>query len=180
MPNNDNYEYMKFLDLTGAQQIWNTAKQTFVQTVNGVGIDANGNVNTSGVNFPVGYIYLTTDNSTSPASLFGGTWERIKDRFLLGAGDTYSNGDTGGEATHTLTENEMPIHRHDMYSANSGNFSDNVVLGSSVWGGRATLLHYIPDTSTTSAPVGIQNAGGSQAHNNMPPYLVVYMWKRVS
>lgn len=45
MPNNDNYEYMRFLDLTGVQQIWDTAKQTFVQTVNGQGIDANGNVN---------------------------------------------------------------------------------------------------------------------------------------
>jgi len=48
MPNNDNYEYMRFLDLTGVQQIWDTAKQTFVQTVNGQGIDANGNVNVSG------------------------------------------------------------------------------------------------------------------------------------
>ena len=48
MANNDNYEYMRFLDLTGVQQIWNTAKQTFVQTVNGQGIDANGNVNVSG------------------------------------------------------------------------------------------------------------------------------------
>ena len=51
---------------------------------------------------PVGSIYIS-ENSTSPATLFGGTWERVKDRFLLAAGDTYSAGSTGGSATHTLT-----------------------------------------------------------------------------
>lgn len=61
--------------------------------------------------YPVGSIYMSV-NSTSPASLFGGTWERIKDRFLLAAGDTYSAGSTGGEAQHTLTVDEMPSHYH--------------------------------------------------------------------
>lgn len=57
--------------------------------------------------YPVGSIYMSV-NSTSPASLFGGTWERIKDRFLLASGDTYSAGSTGGEAQHTLTNNMPP------------------------------------------------------------------------
>ena len=61
--------------------------------------------------YPVGSIYMSV-NSTSPATLFGGTWERIKDRFLLAAGDAYAAGGTGGEATHTLTEGEMPAHSH--------------------------------------------------------------------
>ena len=61
--------------------------------------------------FPIGSIYLSV-NSTSPASLFGGTWEKIKDKFLLASGDTYSAGATGGEATHTLTIEEMPSHSH--------------------------------------------------------------------
>ena len=70
--------------------------------------------------YPVGSIYLTVDTS-SPATLFGGTWERIKDKFLLSAGDTYSNTNTGGSASHTHTtgshtltssESGMPGHGH--------------------------------------------------------------------
>ena len=61
--------------------------------------------------YPVGAIYMSV-NSTNPASLFGGTWEQIKDRFLLSAGDSYSAGSTGGEAEHTLTYGEMPVHSH--------------------------------------------------------------------
>ena len=172
MPNNDNYEYMKFLDITGTQTLWNTCKQTFVQTVNGVGIDANGNCQVATGTpldaYPIGAIYLTTNNSTSPASLFGGTWERIKDRFLLGAGDTYTAGDTGGEATHTLTINEMPKHRHEIKVIGSntewqGRINANVEGG--VWTTRSDMMN---------------DTGGNQAHNNMPPYLVVYMWKRIS
>lgn len=52
--------------------------------------------------WPVGSIYMSV-NSTSPATLFGGTWQRIQDRFLIAAGSTYKAGGTGGEATHTLT-----------------------------------------------------------------------------
>ena len=61
--------------------------------------------------YPVGSIYISV-NSTSPASLFGGTWEQLKDRFLLSAGNTYTAGSTGGEANHTLTVDEMPSHSH--------------------------------------------------------------------
>ena len=63
--------------------------------------------------YPVGSIYMSV-NSTSPATLFGGTWQRIQDRFLLSAGSTYSAGATGGEATHTLTSGEMPSHKHSV------------------------------------------------------------------
>ena len=62
--------------------------------------------------YPVGSIYLSV-NSANPQTLFGGTWEQLKDRFLLGAGDGYSAGSVGGEATHKLTTNEMPSHKHD-------------------------------------------------------------------
>ena len=50
--------------------------------------------------YPVGSIYISAA-STSPATLFGGTWEQIKDTFLLAAGDTYTAGETVGEAEHT-------------------------------------------------------------------------------
>ena len=63
--------------------------------------------------YPVDSIYMSV-NSTSPASLFGGTWTQLKDRFLLGAGSTYSNGATGGAATVTLTSDQIPSHKHKL------------------------------------------------------------------
>ena len=116
--------------------------------------------------YPVGSVYLSLD-MTSPASLFGGTWESIGGRFLLGADSTYAAGSTGGEETHTLTIDEMPAHRHAIYmngETNSGEFwGSNTVTPQNKMSANAT------DTS-----------GGNHPHNNMPPYLAVYMWKRVS
>ncbi len=116
--------------------------------------------------YPVGAIYFST-NSTSPASLFGGTWEQLKDRFLLGAGSTYSAGTTGGEAAHTLNVDEMPSHSHEVrcvrYNSNAG---PNVTGNGS--------LKFVHETFST------YSSGGDKPHNNMPPYLAVYMWKRVA
>ena len=61
--------------------------------------------------YPVGSIYMSVNN-VSPAVFIGGTWVQIEDTFLLTAGSTYAAGSTGGEATHTLTEEEMPSHSH--------------------------------------------------------------------
>ena len=61
--------------------------------------------------WPVGSIYMSMI-ATSPATLFGGTWVQMENRFLLGAGSGYVAGVTGGEAEHTLTGNEMPSHYH--------------------------------------------------------------------
>ena len=116
--------------------------------------------------YPVGAVYISTV-STSPASLFGGTWEQLKDRFLLGAGDTYSAGSTGGEAAHTLTVDEMPSHTHTFPTWYAG-----VGNGSAVqrgWSGEST--NKLIATYTT---------GGGRPHNNMPPYFAVYMWKRIA
>ncbi len=116
--------------------------------------------------YPVGAIYLSVD-STSPASLFGGTWEQMKDRFLLGAGGSYAVNATGGEATHTLTINEMPRHSHGISrddAASSRNADGYIASGSYTY----------DNTGTTNS------TGGGAAHNNMPPYLAVYMWKRIA
>lgn len=120
--------------------------------------------------FPVGYIYMSVVN-TDPGELFDGVWERIKDRFLLAAGDTYAAGNVGGEASHTLTVDEIPAHNHvvDDTPANpTVAFQNDTGSGSS----SAAMTNF--EGSNTG------NAGGGQAHNNMPPYLTVYMWKRVS
>ena len=123
--------------------------------------------------YPIGSIYMSV-NSTSPATLFGGTWKAIQGKFLLGAyGSTYKAGSTGGEATHTLTVNEMPKHTHSMYSGNSG--------APDTWepdGGSYLLDSVTQDKHTWWASLGMNYAGGGAAHNNMPPYLAVYIWKR--
>lgn len=116
--------------------------------------------------YPVGSVYIST-NSTSPASLFGGSWEQLQGKFLLGAGDGYTAGNTGGEATHTLTEDEIPEHNH----WGAARFDYNVISGTHPSAASNGTNNNLPQTN---------NAGGGQAHNNMPPYVVVYIWKRVS
>lgn len=117
---------------------------------------------------PVGSIYQSTD-PTSPADLFGGTWEQIKDRFLLAAGDSHAAGSTGGEEEHILTAAEMANHTHGYdYTGQS----DATGTGA---------IKIVSPGSTANAYTGkaTSNCGG-QAHNNMPPYLAVYTWRRTA
>ncbi|MGN0775384.1 MAG: phage baseplate protein [Candidatus Ventricola sp.] len=145
--------------------------------------------------YPVGCIYMSVV-STSPASLFGGTWERLKDRFLLGAGDSYAAGSSGGAATVALSLAQMPQHGHAVYVWDNAGTTGNAYY----YNGQTKTTHtgarlynssaseWIASGSTASAagsgrgdPSGGTNLVGSgSAHNNMPPYLAVYMWKRVS
>ena len=118
--------------------------------------------------YPVGAIYMSA-SSTSPASLFGGTWEQIQNRFLLAAGSSYTAGKTGGEASVTLTKEQMPKHTHKVkYTGGNAN---------GIYGGQ-------PGTSVsadfTYNNLVIDYEGGDKAHNNMPPYLAVYVWKRTA
>ena len=129
--------------------------------------------------YPVGSIYIGV-NSINPATLFGGSWAQIKDTFLLAAGTTYAAGAVGGEAEHTLSENEMPKHRHKFqrqqwYSADTqSTTSTGTIYSWKTSTGGSTSYGYVGSDSTY-AP-----AGSSQPHNNMPPYLAVYVWKRIS
>lgn len=128
--------------------------------------------------YPVGSIYMSVNN-TSPATLFGGTWQQIEDTFLLSAGSTYTAGATGGSASVTLTENQLPkiagdslanIVGHQAYDTGSGAISWDYI-------GKSGSL-----TSGDNMPFGRikLSIGNDEAHNNMPPYLVVYMWKRTA
>lgn len=121
--------------------------------------------------YPVGTLYLSV-NANSPANLFGGTWERIKDRFLLSAGDSYDAGSIGGEATHTLAISELPEHYHGTSVARSA--GDPVTWPTSSFIGR-----YSADAGGTSFNINTASVGSGIAHNNMPPYLAVYVWKRI-
>lgn len=124
--------------------------------------------------WPIGSIYMTVSN-TSPESLFGGTWERISERFLLGASSSYPVGSTGGEFTHKLTQSELPNYSlsvangSNVIRSKTGSFADAYVqTQSSGWG--------IPNWE--SKTVTVSSGGSGAAHNNMPPYLSVWMWKR--
>ena len=118
--------------------------------------------------YPVGSVYISV-SETDPKELFGGTWERIKDRFLLSAGDTYKAGSTGGEATHKLTVNEMPSHTHKAYQVANATISagtgKNILFAGENW---------------AQGTIATQATGGGSAHNNMPPYITVNVWKRIS
>ena len=125
--------------------------------------------------YPVGAIYISTV-STSPASLFGGTWEQLSGQFLLASSSTHTAGSTGGSETVTLTVDQMPSHQHkplymDSTSyklRNRGNF------------GGGSYSSAVTTEGTANNNIFTANTGGGKAHNNMPPYLAVYMWKRTA
>lgn len=118
--------------------------------------------------YPVGSIYITTV-STNPATVLGfGTWSAFSaGRVLVGFDASQSEFDaveeTGGAKTHTLTATEIPAHVHT-YDRTTG--PQNVAPGADV------AAWNVPTTANTSS------IGGGGAHNNLQPYMVVYMWKR--
>lgn len=119
--------------------------------------------------YPVGSIYMSV-NATNPSALFGGTWEQIKDRFLLSAGDSHAAGSTGGEEKHTLTAAELPDHTHTFK-----------YTGQSVTTGvNAIRLNQAASNQYNAYSGGQSSNCMGQAHNNMPPYLAVYVWKRTA
>ena len=145
--------------------------------------------------YPVGSTYEST-LPTSPAALFGGTWEQIKDVFTLAAGDTYTAGSTGGEASHyhstnghTLTVDEIPSHNHEPLDSRAFVTTDRSHTPS-----RTTVASGSGASNMLKSDIGLvrQNntaaRGGGAAHShgntgsasNMPPYLVTYKWKRVA
>lgn len=133
--------------------------------------------------FPVGSIYMSVD-STSPASFLGGTWEQIKDRFLLGAGDTYRAGETGGNTIHSHNLNngyaevafgwEQDTNRLMMSLKTVPNYVTNTYNGASYW----------PDPTGTayrgSNYMATTLGGTTDAQTTLPPYIVVYIWKRIA
>lgn len=156
---------IKYVDSSGTSEVtYNYLREGNVKTVNGQSIYGSGDIKS----YPVGSIYLSASSAT-PGSLFGGTWEQIKDVFLLAAGNTYHAGLTGGEATHTLTVEEMPAHAHDVelgINWSSGNFQH--------------LVQYSNEGSPKGRALATTDTGGGKSHNNMPPYRAVYMWRRLA
>lgn len=188
--NNEYYDLNNFPTKTGggASGTWGISISGNADTVDGYhASDLLGKI------YPVGSIYMSM-SATNPHDLFGvGTWKRISQgRMLLGADDsTYKAGATGGEATHTLTVNEIPAHSHGI--STSGDHS-HYFYGSDGNNGPLTEgdgldteanKHYTHNERYTTSSAGahthtISNSGGGAAHNNMSPYLVCYIWQRTA
>ena len=126
--------------------------------------------------YPIGSYYWSEKN-TSPSDIFGGSWTKIRGRFLFASDSNHDVGDTGGEERHTLTINEMPRHSHEYekfcyfedisFNAPSGNwnrFPCNIT-------NHSNSSRFLYTYSTTSV-------GGGCSHNNMPPFLTANCWKR--
>ena len=192
-----------------------------VKSVNGKEPDAGGNVEVPTVDvssivniiYPVGSLYWSK-NSTDPATLFGGTWTRIKDKFILAAGDSYAQGATGGSATVTLTTAQLPAHNHSGSAQSNGSHSHsassnsvgnhnhsiatkldvdyNMNLSIVACGYSTSATKYTGDAGSHSHTITvnsggahthdltINNTGGGQAHENMPPYVAYYCWERTA
>ena len=142
---------------------------------------------------PVGKLWAS-DDPTSPASIVGGTWERIKDKFILAAGDTYAAGSTGGSVTHQHnytvhynTKYGMLVNADEQWSLSSmlynesNQLSMNPAVKTFFDGNSATIKQNIIGASIESDRTTTYNATGSTSYqSNLPPYKVFYVWQRVA
>lgn len=143
--------------------------------------DSSGGKSIVDLIYPVGSIYMSV-NSADPGALFGGTWQQIKDRFLLSAGDTYTGGTTGGSAKATL-----PSHTHTVGSNGYQLWGAKKGAGSTEPGnqisGDAKYYAAVKGNSTANYKWlnSVDSEGSSDVSQaNMPPYLAVYVWQRIS
>ena len=159
-------------------------------TVTATTVTASGNINTTGgevqINgtnifdkiYPVGSIYINATNSTNPATLLGfGTWSSFgAGRVLVGIDSSDTDFDTsqetGGAKTHTLTTTELPAHTHTHTVQTGRSYSSSIGGPPIVQGSNNVLISELAVTTSST--------GGGSAHNNLQPYIVVYMWKRTA
>ncbi len=120
--------------------------------------------------YPIGSIIENANPNFNPNNLYRSqTWERIKGKVLVGVDEDDSDFNTalktGGEKKHTLTVAEMPSHRH---------YSDDFVTGSgSNW-------HFGVGKSNATQRMNTSYTGGGESHNNLQPYITVYIWRRTA
>ena len=157
------------------------------------------------VNFPIGYIYIST-SSKNPGSTFGGVWQKIANgRCLLSVDETVESGQTGGTKTETLTIEQMPSHNHSATTNNAGNHSHTFAIknnsdelqggysgraigstGGMWYGGRIGFINTGGWSNTTNMSqththaVNTSQSGGGESHNNMQPYYTAYIWTKVA
>lgn len=120
--------------------------------------------------FQIGEYYITENKELNPATLFGGTWTLVNDKFLLGTVSSESIGTEGGEKEHVLSIDEMPSHSHSRpFAKSAGKYGENYNPEVGSEGGH-TKLNDFPSSTV----------GEGKAHNNMPPYRYVFLWRKTS
>lgn len=139
--------------------------------------------------YPVGAIYIS-DSETNPSTLFGGTWEQIKDTFLMAAGSKYAAGSNGGSDNHNHV---YGLKVYEYYNDSAFNplgkltgaiNIDDGTIGK--WTGGSNMMGYetINSSSTTVTKsenvYHYENRANTSTTNNIPPYLAVYVWKRIA
>lgn len=131
--------------------------------------------------YPIGSIYITVNN-TNPANLFGGSWEQIRDRFLLAAGTNYPVGSMGGATTHTHTLANGYAQATYIWMNNENRLMLNHKTAGAYTANRytSTAAPSYTDANWGGITDGISLGGTTDSSSNMPPYLAVYVWKRIS
>ena len=185
-------------DATVSNVLINFVNNQNNRTRTGAVLEASQIHNLIDVVYPVGSIYMSV-NTVSPSVLFGfGVWEKIEDKFLLGSGTTYANGSTGGSADAVIVSHNHTQNSHTHRARSERRF---VVVGDGAnWGytgkikirtdGSGTAYYYphsdsdtggiIEHTETAEASPIINSTGEDGTNKNMPPYLVVNIWKRTA
>ena len=138
--------------------------------------------------YPLGSIYLSTSD-LNPSTFFGGLWEQIaQGKTLIGVGTgtdinevskTFAVGDTGGEYEHTLTIDEMPNHQHDVNDFSYGKQGITVTGYNDASGWNTPSIRSLTGAGSSGTLMATP-AGKALSHNNMQPYLAIYIWKRIS
>jgi microcystin-dependent protein len=200
-----------FYDESEVDNLLNSKQNTLVsgtniKTINNQSLLGQGNISIQGggsdvvdLIYPVGSIYMSVNN-VNPATLFGGEWEQIKDKFLLSSGDVYTNGVTGGSAdavvvshthsqtnhTHGMAHTHSHNHKAISYATNGGSGSNRRTPNGYGASGQDGVFNTDTDatasskTTTDGAAANIQSAGESGVGKNLPPYLTVNVWKRTA
>lgn len=139
--------------------------------------------------YPVGSVYISV-NDTNPGTLFGGTWSKIENRFLVGAGSSYTAGSTGGASTH---RHDFRIGLEQFYGMMVGDDLSN----QGAWSYEQSKYSKSSGRNSSATPVRINNDlpysstreqadyirysdGDTQTASSLPPYLSVYIWKRTA
>ena len=132
--------------------------------------------------YPVGCLFYTTDNNFDPNSVFENTtWKKIEGRFIVGTSTSdsdFKSMKTGGEKTHTLTINEMPVHDHGVAGKSSGNEAPGYTLYLGTGGFCDRVL--VTSAANDKGKITTDRQGGGRSHNNLPPYYCTNIWHRTA
>ena len=161
-----------------------TGLVTTSNVIVGGGLEVGGELDATAIGnnlidiiYPVGSIYFTA-SAVSPSTSIGGSWVRYaQGKCLFGVDDAdtdFALETTGGEKEHTLTVAEMPSHTHTL-DDNYRQLTQNGAIY------HNDLNHKVFTATTPGSAVDTTSAtGGGQAHENLPPYIAIHIWKRIA